>query len=74
MTHHFHPKVYQKLIIFSNTLLPLNWPEAYMCGKKAKTCLSKSDITVLCRLLRALVHNTHLMFSVGSAGKSLVPM
>ena len=32
---------------FSNTLLSLNWPEAYMGGKKAKTCLSKFDIKFL---------------------------
>ena len=29
---------------FSNTLYSLNWPEAFMGGKKAKTCLSKFDI------------------------------
>ena len=37
------PKVYQKLIIF----LILCSAEAYMGGKKAKTCLSKFDIKFL---------------------------
>ena len=32
---------------FSNNLLSLNWPKAYMGGKKAKTRLSKFDIKFL---------------------------
>ena len=30
--------------------------------------------TILCRVLRALAHNTHLIFGVKLAGKSIVPI
>ena len=43
MTHHFHPKVYQKLIIFLIlSLLCSLWigPKCKWVGKKARTCLS----------------------------------
>ena len=47
MTHHFHPKVYQKLIIY--LILCSLWigPKRIWVGEKAKTCLSKSDIKFL---------------------------
>ena len=47
MTHHFHPKVYQKLIIF--LILCSLWigPKRIWVGEKAKTCLSKFDIKFL---------------------------
>ena len=47
MTHHFHPKVYQKLIIF--LILCSLWigPKRIWVGKKAKMCLSKFDIKFL---------------------------
>ena len=38
MTHHFHPKVYQKL---------LNRPEAYMGGEKDQIAFSMFDIKFL---------------------------
>ena len=47
MTHHFHPKAYQKFIIF--LILCSLWigPKCIWVGKKAKTCLSKFDIKFL---------------------------
>ena len=47
MTHHFHPKVYQKLIIF--LILCSLWigPKQVRVWKRPKTCLSKFDIKFL---------------------------
>ena len=47
MTHHFHTKVYQKLIIY--LILCSLWigPKRIWVGEKAKTCLSKFDIKFL---------------------------
>ena len=43
----FSSKSVSEIDYISNTLWSLNWPEAYMGGKKAKTCLSKTDIKFL---------------------------
>ena len=43
----FSSKSVSEIDYFSNTLLSWNWPEAYMGGKKTKTCLSKFDIKFL---------------------------
>ena len=43
----FSSKSVSEIDYFSNTLESLNWSEAYMGGKKAKTCLSKFDIKFL---------------------------
>ena len=43
----FSSKSVSEIDYFSNTLQSLNWPEAYLGGKKAKTGLSKFDIKFL---------------------------
>ena len=43
----FSSKSVSEIDYFSNILESLNWPEAYMGGKKAKTWLSKFDIKFL---------------------------
>ena len=60
----FSSKSVSEIDYFSNTLQSLNWPEAYMGGKKAKMCLSKFDIKFIvfvyfesCVISRIVTHN-----------------
>ena len=43
----FSSKSVSEIDYICNTLWIFNWPEAYMGGKKAQACLSKSDIKFL---------------------------